>query len=231
MKMEVEVKLALLAIPYIYISHEQVWVQHQCPPMALPLLQAPCPLLPRPQEVWGHLLPWLREVWGEVLVCAALLLVTVAAIWWWATRLDTLFVWLVSKGTICHSWWATRCSRTAQPPRWPCHTKTGQLLDSPTMWRGRRRRWRRARRPSPGSLLWGRCARGQGRRKGWLSCLFFWRDFPWKKVPFRRVVVKGAEGTSHFFHEQTYRFWHKTWCPHVKLYKTYLVTMIHHDKQ
>ena len=27
-----------------------------------------------------------------------------------------------------------------------------------------------------------------------------------KKVPFRRVFVKGAEGTSHFFHEQTYRF-------------------------
>ena len=30
--------------------------------------------------------------------------------------------------------------------------------------------------------------------------------FSMKKVPFRRVVVKGAEGTSHFFHEQTYRF-------------------------
>ena len=32
------------------------------------------------------------------------------------------------------------------------------------------------------------------------------KRFSMKKVLFRRVVVKGAEGTSHFFHEQTYRF-------------------------
>ena len=49
MEVEVEVKLTLLAITYIYsfsLSHEQVLVQHQCPLMVLPLLQAPCPLLP-----------------------------------------------------------------------------------------------------------------------------------------------------------------------------------------
>ena len=38
-------EISIACYHIIYISPEQVLVQHQCPLMVLPLLQAPCPLL------------------------------------------------------------------------------------------------------------------------------------------------------------------------------------------
>ena len=51
--------------------------------------------------------------------------------------------------------------------------------------------------------------RERSREKKRLLIMSFFSRIGKKQVLFRRVVVKGAEGTSHFFHEQTYRFWHK----------------------